>query len=167
MELETVWGAELLLVVARAFFEGIPMGYLQGLGIGYLEGLRHVRSEQLDTRSHGTQFPDIDIGAEAHEISKELQNTVGMKFLEHSRSRMNFITKNRDPTGQAVFSGFGLSNLLQFGFLRGTSDESRPRRLLSVLAQELREKEATDPRDKLYGIMGIAGTRMLRFQHSL
>lgn len=73
---------------------------------------------------------------------------------------MDFVSKHRGWTGNAVFSGFGgLSNLLEFGFLRETDGESYPRRLLSVLAQQLREKEATNPRDKLYSILGISSTR--------
>jgi hypothetical protein len=161
LKLETIWGAEMLLVMARAFFEGISMGLLKGRGRLYLEDLRRTRSEQSDTSRHGIQLSELVVGADVSEISEMVQNEVGTKFLKHSRSRMDFVSKHRDWTGHAVFSGFGgLSNLLEFGFLRKKDVESNPRRLLSVLAQELREKEATDPRDKLYGILGISSTRV-------
>jgi hypothetical protein len=162
LKLEDVWAAEMLLVTARGFFSTFL--------IGYLEGIRQVReSLQLAASRHDIQLPELAVGVDTNDF-KHLQSELGMKFYKHSISRMDYMSKHRDWTGHTVFSGFGgISTLLESGFLRAGNNGSNPRKLLSILAQELREKDATDPRDKLYGLLGLTSksiSHLYLVQHS-
>ena len=161
----------MLLVAARAFFSTFLIGFLDGYGPGYLDGISRVReSAQLVASRHNIQLPDLAVTIDVNEFSTKVQSKLGMKFYEHSVSRMDYMNKHRDWTGHPVFSGFGgISILLEAGFLRAGDNESNPRKPLSILAQELRKVDATGPRDKLYGILGITSksfSHLCLAQHS-
>ena len=171
LKLEDVWAAEMLLLTARAFFSRFLIGFLEGYGPSYLEGRHQAReSLQLAASRHDIQLPELTVGIDTNDFSKNLQSKLGMKFYKHSISHMDYMSKHRDWTGHTLFSGFGgISTLLESGFLRAGDNGSNPRKLLSILAQELREKDATDPRDKLYGILGLTSksiNHLCLVQHS-
>lgn len=154
----TICAAELLIVIARGFFNGKKMSFLTG----YLEGLQKPRSESV---AKALVISETELMSDSAEVSKSAPNilekltqSVGMGFLKQVSSRMQSSRDlHFDLAGRMTFSAFGgLSTILQLGFrpqMGATVGDTYP---LSFLAQELRVKKAKDPRDKLYGILGMS-----------